>query len=217
MAAVTGLDHRALLPPYLPAGRGEDILFGIMLQRLHPESAVWNEGWAIRHEPIDERKGRGELAPLSVKPGLSLLADWLGREPRDQWGLSPEQILIGLADQIRRLSSMESGSVESLVQQELVSKRGVLLGQCIAHLGFLPGLADLSGSAEWRHFLEQSRDQLVNELQTAEPEPLTVLGDSGEGMGSSKLEALRDHGANFAKALDAWPEICVAAKDFEAT
>ena len=109
-----------------------------------------------------------------------MLADWLGREPRDQWGLSPEQILIGLADQIRRLASMESGSLEALTQQELVSKRGVLLGQCMAHLEGLSGLADLPGSEEWQHFLEQSRDQLVNELQTPEPEPLAVLGDSRE-------------------------------------
>ena len=214
MAAVTGLDHRALLPPYLPAGRGEDILFGIMLQRLHPESAVWNEGWAIRHEPIDERKGRGELAPLSVKPGLSLLADWLGREPRDQWGISPDQRMTGLADQIRRLASMESGSLEALTQQELVSKRGVLLGQCMAHLEGLSGLADLPGSEEWQHFLEQSRDQLVNELQTPEPEPLAVLGDSRDGIETSRLTALRNHGASFANALRAWPDICAAAEDF---
>ena len=217
MAAVTGLDHRALLPPYLPAGRGEDILFGIMLQRLHPESGVWNEGWAIRHEPIDTRQGRGALTPLSVKPGISLLADWLGREPRDQWGLAPENRLSGLADQLQRLASMHADSLESLVQQELVSKRSVLLGQCMVHLGGLTGFADLLGSEEWQHFLEQSRDQLVKQLQTPEPEPLTVLGDSGEGMGSSQLTALRNHGANFAEALDAWLEICVAAKDFEAT
>ena len=87
LSQLTGLDNTTLLPPYTPAGRGEDMMFGIMLQRLHPESAVWNEGWAIRHEPIEDRESRGELIPLSVKPGLSLLADWLGREPRDQWGL----------------------------------------------------------------------------------------------------------------------------------
>ncbi|GIR90450.1 MAG: hypothetical protein CM15mP89_4550 [Gammaproteobacteria bacterium] len=59
-----------------------------MLQRLHPESGVWNEGWAIRHEPIDTVRAEA-LTALSVKPGISLLADWLGREPRDQWGLAP--------------------------------------------------------------------------------------------------------------------------------
>ena len=193
------------------------MMFGIMLQRLHPESAVWNEGWAIRHEPVEYRENRGELIPLSVKPGLALLADWLGREPRDQWGLSPEQRLTGLADQILRLASMEYDSLEALIQQELVSKRGVMLGQCMAQLGGLTGLADLPGSEEWQHVLEQSRDQLVNELQMPEPEPLAILGNSGDGMESSQLTALRDHGAKFAETLNAWPEICIAAKDFEAT
>ena len=121
LSQLTGLDHRALLPPYLPAGRGEDVLFGILLQRLHPESAVWNESWAIRHEPLENRAERGALTPLSVKPNTALLADWLGREPRDQWGLSPERRLGGIVDQIERLVSMDSGQLESLVRQELVS------------------------------------------------------------------------------------------------
>lgn len=211
MAAVTGLDHRALLPPYLPAGRGEDILFGIMLQRLHPESAVWNEGWAIRHEPIDERKGRGELTALSVQPGLSLLADWLGREPRDQWGLSPEQRMLGLVDQMRRLASMESDSLEALVQQELVSKRAALLSQCAIHLREMASLSELPGLGEWRQFVEQSRDKLVGELQIPEPRPLDMIANIRKAGESSRLAALRDHCRSFANAMEAWPSICEAA------
>lgn len=175
---------------------------------------MWNEGWAIRHEPMEDRPHRGELTPISVKPGLSLLADWLGREPRDQWGLAAEQRLSGLANQLRRLASMQSDSLESLVQQELVSKRGVLLGQCIDLLGETSGLSDLAGLQEWQHFLEQSRDQLVSELQTPEPEPLGVLGDSGRGMEASRLGTVREHGASFADALSVWPDIRAAAEDF---
>ena len=143
LSQLTGIDHTSLLPPYLPAGRGEDVLFGIMLQRLHPESAVWNEGWAIRHEPQEDRVERGELAPLSVKPGLSMLADWLGREPRDQWGLSPEQRLTGLAEEVHRLARMETDSIESLMRQELVSKRGDLLGRCMNHLSDAKKMSEL--------------------------------------------------------------------------
>ena len=109
---------------------------------------------------------------------------------------------------------MESGSLEALVQQELVSKRSVLLGQCMAHLKGLPALTDLSGSEEWQHFLEQSRDQLVKELQTPEPKPLAIISDSGKDMESSKLTALHDHGASFAEALLVWPDICAASKNF---
>ena len=74
LSQLTGCDHHTLLPPYFPAGRGEDALFGIMLQRVQPNSLVLSEGWAIRHEPLDTRADRGDLKPLSVTPGMSTLA-----------------------------------------------------------------------------------------------------------------------------------------------
>ena len=213
MAAVTGLDHGDLMPPYLPAGRGEDTLFGVMLQRLHPDSAVWNEAWAIRHEPIDERSRRGDLNPISATPSLALLTDWLGREPRDQWGITPRQRLMGMADQVQRLAVMDSDSLESLVRQELVSKRSALLNQCMTHLSRAGEISDLPGAPDWQAFLEHSRDQLVEEIQTPEANPLE------ERVSASALRspsALRDHGQQFADTLRAWPQICEAAERFSA-
>ena len=211
MAAVTGIDHRALLPPYLPAGRGEDILFGVLLQRLYPDAAVWNEGWAIRHEPIEQRSGRGDLSPLTVTPGTALLVDWLGREPRDQWGLVPEQQLAGVANQVQRLVCMETDSLESLVRQELVSKRSALLSICMSHLDRLGEMTELPGTKAWQRFLEDSRDRLVTEIQTPEPSP---LDDHMTTRALTSLPALRTHGQHFADALSAWPEICEAAKSY---
>ena len=212
LSQVTGLDHSVTLPPYLPAGRGEDTLFGIMLQRLHPNSAVWNEGWSIRHEPTDEREQRSDFSPLSAKPGLPLLADWLGREPRDQWGLSAGQRLSELAQQLRRLAKMETAALESLLQQELVSKRSVLLSQCITKLQEASNIGDLPGAPAWQGFLEQSRDQLVSELQTPEPNPLHTI--SGEASDEAYLTNLREHGIQFAEALEDWPALCEAAGSF---
>ncbi|MEC8157779.1 MAG: hypothetical protein VX095_00760 [Pseudomonadota bacterium] len=214
LSQLTGIDHTSLLPPYLPAGRGEDVLFGIMVQRLHPESTVWNEGWAIRHEPQEERRERGELTPLSVKPGLSMLTDWLGREPRDQWGLSPGQRLTGLAEGVRRLAYMETGAIETLIQQELVSKRGALLSRCVNLLSDVKEMSELPGAADWRGFLEASRDQLVRELQTPEPNPLNVSGDAKERKEALNAETLCNHGESFAKTLDAWPQLCASAATF---
>ena len=214
LSQLTGIDHTSLLPPYLPAGRGEDVLFGIMLQRLHPESAVWNEGWAIRHEPQEERAERGELAPLSVKPELSMLADWLGREPRDQWGLSPEQRLTGLAEEVRRLAGMETDAIETLIQQELVSKRTALLNRCMKHSSDTKEMSELPGVGDWQQFLGDSRDQLVNELQTAEPNLLNVSDDAEGSKKAPNSKVFRDHGASFAKALEAWPQLCESATTF---
>ena len=102
----------------------------------------------------------------------------------------------------------------ALIQQELVSKRAVLLRQCMDHLGDLPELADLPGLSEWQPFLERSRDTLVAELQTPEPHPLNVSSDPADNTAASGLTAARDHGKGFANAMEAWPDICAAASHF---
>ena len=210
LSQLTGLDHRTLLPPYLPAGRGEDILFGIMLQRLHPESVVFNEGWAIHHAPMEERAERGNLTPLSVKLSTSLLGNWLGREPADQWGLSAERRLIGLAAQLSRLAHMAPDALTTLIQQELVSQRAALLTRCFEHLDKSSKLEETSGYSAWHAFLESSRDQLVSEIQASAEAPLS--SDSG-GSSQMTLADLQQQGKAFAEALMAWPHICwVASK-----
>ena len=213
MSQLTGFDHRLLLPPYLPAGRGEDVLFGIMLQRLHPASVVYNEGWAIRHAPLEERSARGELSPLTTRAGTSLLADWLGRGPADQWGLSAERRLSGLAEQVMRLAEMQSPALEAMVKEELIAKRTNLLNRCMQHLSQLGPLEDLPRTSEWRAFLEASRDRLVAEIQTPE---LAPISDASARLGDDGLRTLRAHGQQFAQALRVWPAICETARSFMA-
>ena len=208
LSQLTGLDHSALLPPYLPAGRGEDILFGIMLQRLHPESVVLNQGWAIHHDPMEDRSERGALTPLTVKLTSSLLGNWLGREPSDQWGLPVERRLIGLAEQLRRLGDMTPSGLTSLINQELVSQRSVLLSHCFEQLGRCDRLEDAAGFVTWKKFLEASRDQLVSEIQSADE---TLFNSSSSNDLPSDLARLQEQGRAFADALIAWPEICKVA------
>ena len=214
LSQLTGLDHSVTLPPYLPAGRGEDTLFGIMVQRLHPHCAVWNAGWAIRHENAEDRQHRTAMSPLSARPGLSLLVDFLGHEPRDQWGLPPAARLGGLAHQVRALATMELGALENIVREELVSKRGALLTQCIDHLKALGAMTELAGAPAWQTFLEQSREHLVGELQTPEPNPLASVG--GRKQDQAGIEQLRAHGVQLADGLEAWLAICEAAATFKA-
>ena len=213
LSQLTGLDHRALLPPYLPAGRGEDILFGIMLQRLHPESVVFNEEWAIHHAPLESRTARGALPPLSATASTSLLGDWLGVAPADDLGLSPERRLAGLAEQLERLASMETSAMEDLARASLVSKRTNLLNHCMAHLTKRGPEEGNPRAGEWRAFLEASRDQLVVEIQRPEPAPIS---DASERLGDDGMQTLRAHGQNFAQALRVWPAICEAARSFAA-
>ena len=207
LSQLTGLDHRALLPPYLPAGRGEDILFGIMLKRLHPESIVLSEGWAVPHYPVNDRSSRGQLSPVSVSASMMTLADWLGRAPRDEVGLSPKMRLLMIADEIDRLAGMTALALESVVKSELLSKRASLLALCIENIDTLTRLGNLPGAPAWSTFLEQSRDHLLSQIQSSEPRPVAEALKHA----SSDMETLRQIGADFAEAIKDWPTICDAA------
>ena len=210
LSQLTGLDHTVLLPPYLPAGRGEDILFGILLQRLHPESAVWNEGWAIRHQPLEDRADRSALNAIGVAPSLSLLADWLGRESPGQKGLTAGVHLNNIAHQVQQLTKLDLSSMEDLVRQGLVSKRSQLLTQCMEKIARLENLPEQTGKREWQLFLETSRDKLVSEITESEEAPLTEALTRGA---LGKVSTLRQHGEQFAEALRIWPLLREAAAD----
>ena len=212
MSQLTGLDHRSLLPPYFPAERDEDILFGIMTQRIHPESLVLTEGWAVRHEPIESRRDRGVLTPVSVSPGLSSLAEWLGREPDDQWGLSPKRRLERLSNEVRTLSEMASSDLERLVRSQLASQRSDRLARCVTHMSQLEAMEASDNLSAWSDFIQQTQAGLIDSLQTPETEPLSVALSKN---GSANFSSLRKLGQGFADALSAWPEICEAAKSFK--
>jgi len=212
MSAATGVDHSVLLPPYFPVQRGEDIMFGIMVQRMHPDSVAFNTNWAIRHEPIEKRDNHIPLSPMSAQPDLGLLADWLGREPADQWGLPAERRLADMSDQVWRLAEMNQDSLESLVREHLASKRASLLQICMEHMGQLENIEKLKGTAQWRGFLERSRDNLLAEIQDPDRTPLSTIANLRDPEG---MENLRVQGAAFAKALEDWPSICEAMKSFK--
>ena len=212
LSQLTGFNHRTLLPPYFPTGRGEDVLFGIMLQRLHPDSLVLSEGWAIRHEPLEARADRGGLKPLSVQPNMNMLADWLGREREAEEGLTPARRLQSVCEDVRKLADMEIDALERLTGEKLASKRTSLLARCTAHLEQVSGMDSSANVAMWSEFLSQTQAGLIEGLQSSEPTPLASLL---EGDTPTTEASLREMGNQFADALAAWPEICEASKAFK--
>jgi hypothetical protein len=169
---------------------------------------VFNEGWAIHHAPVEQRAARGALTPLSITLTTSLLGNWLGREPADQWGLPVARRLTGLAEQLRRLADMTPEALTALIHQELVSQRSVLLSGCFAQLGKSSKLEAAPGFAAWQQFLEASRDHLVSEIQSTN-EALLHAADAVDS--PVDLAWVQDQGKAFSKALLAWPEICEVA------
>lgn len=211
ISQLTGMDHRTLLPPYFPAGRGEDVFFGILLQRLQPESLVLSEGWAIRHEPLEARLERAALNSISVSPGLNMLADWLGREPEGQWGLTPKRRLQAVSDEVRTLCEMDTSSLEQLAGSQLASKRNSLLARCMGHLEQLQALDGSTNAELWSQFLTSTQNNLIEALQTPE---VTAIDTALAQRDQVDWESIRTMGNRLADSLAAWPEICEAARGF---
>lgn len=211
LSQLTGLDHNYLMPPYLPAGRGEDIVFGVSLNLLHPQSVVFNEAWAIHHAPIEGRDSRASLEPISCPLSHALLVDWLSTDPTASWGLPAEAKLSALADRLEIFSQLEPDIISSLLIEGLVSRRSQLLHQCVKRIEELDNLQHLPGHAQWKRFLEGSRDRLAYEIQTPEG---AITGPGGKPA-QEALTSLKDHGSLLSQALKIWPEICDLARNLE--
>ncbi|GEM_PF-1746649 len=53
---VMGLDNSRLLPPFVPTGRGEDVLFGFLITKCMPDAYFGHLPWALLHAPPTQRE-----------------------------------------------------------------------------------------------------------------------------------------------------------------
>jgi hypothetical protein len=67
MTTATGFCSRVTLPPFIPSGRGEDTLFGLLLRKCYPDGYIGHVPVALRHAP---EPGRAYGA-LPTAPRLS--------------------------------------------------------------------------------------------------------------------------------------------------
>lgn len=204
LSQLTGLDHRKILPPYFPAGRGEDVLFGAMLHRIHPSAAVLNEGWSIQHLPIDTRADRARLSPVASPLNTSLLVDWLGKDGTALRGSTAQQRLRDTADEILRLSEAETSDLDLLIREGLLSRRVNILNRCTYHINQFDQLKNLPGFHAWAEFIELSRDQIVTEIKSSGESLFT----KGAPTIADSIDAVQQTGGQFARAMSIWPRIC---------
>ena len=142
---------------------------------------------------------------------MNTLADWLGREPEAEQGLTPARRLQSVSEDVRKLADMEIDALERLTGEKLASKRTSLLARCTKHLEQLPGMGASANSATWSEFLSQTQGGLIDALQTPEPTPVASLL-AQETLTST--DSVKQMGSQLADALSAWPEICEAAEAF---
>jgi hypothetical protein len=74
MTTAFGADNRFMLPPFFPVGRGEDLLFGHVLQKTQHDVWFGHLPHAIFHGPVGRRRfARGEIIRSAATTDLSSL------------------------------------------------------------------------------------------------------------------------------------------------
>jgi hypothetical protein len=56
MTSVFGADARSLLPPFVPVGRGSDVIFAQCLKKIDPSAYFAHLPWAVLHMPVEKRQ-----------------------------------------------------------------------------------------------------------------------------------------------------------------
>ena len=205
MSQATGLDNSALLPPYFPIFRGEDYLFGAMVEHIHPQSAVLEYDWCIPHFPIEERPGNAAEAPLQGAGKINFPKLVTDRTDYDK-GVSAETRLNKLALQIQAMAEASDRSLLTRYRHEVAENQAGQAARLAARLQ--DGTAR---SEPWNAWLQQS----LNNVSAAMGEPATAEAFAGNNASLAEealLNEFRSYASGFAKALQAWPAMRQAAK-----
>ncbi|WP_157976610.1 hypothetical protein [Parahaliea mediterranea] len=205
MSQVTGLDNRAALPPYFPALRGEDQLFGAMLDFLIPDSLVVEYAWAVPHLPVEERRGNPEGDSVVPRGGLQLLGAYLAAIKPQDAGVSYETRLQLLAARLDTLAQLSTASLVAQLRASLTRAQGFALQTINDRLAETGAL-----DSAWTAYLEKNAKACIQALQHSAQ--LTDLPDVVPGTPEETVATtIRQRAAGFAAALRAWPRIRAAA------
>ncbi|MAT91555.1 MAG: hypothetical protein CME59_03045 [Halioglobus sp.] len=206
MSQVTGLDNSALLPPYFPAWRGEDQLFGAMLEYLYPDSLVLNYPWAVPHLPLDERSGSITPAP-EVAAGAALVETHIGANAPDNAALPLESRLASLVLLFEQLAGRGDEDLAAAYRTALAADQANAARQVADKLRQAP-----EAHGEWRQLLEERGRHYMQAIGRAQV-PVRVSGVP-ESMDEAELwRRGRELAGRFAAALAAWPAVREAAAE----
>ncbi|MEH6591055.1 MAG: hypothetical protein V7746_12395 [Halioglobus sp.] len=205
ISQVTGLDNTHLLPPYFPVFRGEDYLFGAMVEFLHPQSTVLEYDWSVPHFPVDQRTGKADTQPGNGKGGINP-SKFITDRTTYHKGISPETHLKKLALLVEELAETADSDLMSIFRAEVAENQSAQITQLNAKL-----VDDIPRTDAWREHLQQCLNnvaQAVNEPAKLEDIPGIMNNYSSEQI----LTSFHAYAGSFAIALTGWPDIRRAAK-----
>lgn len=201
MSQLTGLDNSHLLPPYFPAFRGEDALFGAMLTAMHRDSVALEYPWSVPHLPLEERTHSFD-DPVNAGGGISLFARYLTEHIDYKDSNDPQRNLQTLARDALRMAARSDKNLLLDYRSELGRGHSDLLHTLQSQYAASQQLPSL----EWQNYLKNSVEEVQKALATAQS-PTAIKGAPSGATEQELLAEFRDMARGFAAAMLGWIEM----------
>jgi hypothetical protein len=201
MSQMTGLDNSQLLPPYFPAFRGEDLLFGTMLEAMYHRGALVEYPWSVPHLPTDGRKY--SIREPVVRVGfMRLVSRYLTGRIDYGDASNPLGRLQQIAEDARRIAARSEHDLLLDFRREQASLHADALSTSRAQLARARELPSLN----WQGYLSRAVEELSNSLQ-AKHSPLELEGMPAAASETTLVDEFRQLAEGWAAALAAWPAV----------
>lgn len=208
MAGAVGLDNRVFLPPFFPAGRNEDGLFGVLLPFVAPDSYFCHLPAVIAHEPettraFDPAAAWTQAGSLRV---VELVLNAVRTWRPSAAAATPPARLVALGTYLEEVGAMAVDTFVELQQFEAwrmmdIIRRGIQ--DRLRSSGKLPpNVAD----ALTRHFV-------LLEARMSSDRFLQPIDLPGDGTIEDRLGRVQALIAEYGRLLQVWPSLIDAADD----
>ncbi len=203
MSQITGFDNRLMLPPYLPIMRGQDRLFGNMLDFIFPESIVLDYPWAVPHLPLPDRQWRDK--DLNFTPSNSfpmLLVEKIIEHKSSCPSASSRDRLSALSTWFNDMAGANADSWSAMYIDSRLSRDSDLLQS----LNTLLAQAE-KAPVNWQNYLRNGITQLNADLNRVSLQDFELKGLPSHLDSDALITFWKVVWGDFATALKAWPEI----------
>lgn len=197
----TGFDHRGLLPPFAPAGLGEDTLFGSMLSRCVPGAYIGYVPAAILHVPADRRVN----GPLPAAPRLVDVLGYFLHACPDSIARSPEQRLRHLGRHLADCGRASATDFQAYLLRLARQARVTAVEGCERLLEAFRG-----EPAAWAEEMERWIASIERGLTDRAAACATELPANDL---DRAYERMREYVRKFGDLLEWWPEMVRVAQD----
>lgn len=196
LAMCLGLDNTGLLAPFPPVGRAEEVAFGAILARCHPDGYGAQLPWLVRHDPAGTRRF-GDQPPFLIGFGSWLPACIERFDPGTV--TDPAGRLTGLGDYLTALGGWPARRFDEYVRFTMWESMSTLLAVLTERLAEAPDF----WAADARRFILGARRQALA--------PVTELYSAVGGR-----QGLQQSLVRFGELLTWWPRIVAAAAELRA-